>query len=102
MDKLFKIKVDESARNTGYSATNFATDDLRLSASFKETGYTNATQVSLIDIVQAVVQNPVASIVIGVNPTEVGTSSDGIYYTRNMSVSVVDMMKPLNNQFRWI
>ncbi|WP_336165376.1 hypothetical protein [Acinetobacter ursingii] len=96
---VFKIKVDESARNTGYSATNFATDDLRLSASFKETGYTNATQVSLIDIVQAVVQNPVASIVIGVNPTEVGTSSDGIYYTRNMSVSVVDKDgKPLNNQ----
>jgi len=96
---VFKIKVDESARNTGYSATNFATDDLRLSASFKETGYTNATQVSLIDIVQAVVQDPVASIVIGVNPTEVGTSSDGVYYTRNMSVSVTDFDgKPLAKQ----
>ena len=96
---VFKIKVDESARNTGYSATNFATDDLRLSASFKETGYTNATQISLIDIVQAVVQDPVASIVIGVNPTEVGTSSDGVYYTRNMSVSVTDFDgKPLAKQ----
>ena len=96
---VFKIKVDETARNTGYSAANFAADDLRLNAGFKEAGYTASTQISRIDIVQAVVQNPVASIVIGVNPTEVGASNDGVYYTRNMSVSVTDFDgKPLAKQ----
>ncbi|MBJ9986766.1 Ig-like domain-containing protein [Acinetobacter sp. S40] len=96
---VFKIKVDETARNMNYSAATFANDDLRLNASFNETGYLTATQISRIDIVQAVVENPVASIVIGVNPTEVGTSSDGVYYTRNMSVSVTDFDgKPLAKQ----
>jgi hypothetical protein len=36
----------------------------------------------MIDIVQAAVQAPVASIVIGVNPTEVASSSDGFITPR--------------------
>ena len=95
---VFKIKVDENARRN-YTATEFVNDDLRLTARFNETGYADATQISMIDIVQAAVQAPVASIVIGVNPTEVASSSDGVYYTKNMSVSVVDFDgKPLANQ----
>lgn len=95
---VFKIKVDENARRN-YTATEFVNDDLHLTARFNETGYADATQISMIDIVQAAVQAPVASIVIGVNPTEVASSSDGVYYTKNMSVSVVDFDgKPLANQ----
>lgn len=95
---VFKIKVDENARRN-YTATEFVNDDLHLTARFSETGYADATQISMIDIVQAAVQAPVASIVIGVNPTEVASSSDGVYYTKNMSVSVVDFDgKPLANQ----
>ena len=95
---VFKIKVDENARRN-YTATEFVNDDLRLTARFNETGYADVTQISMIDIVQAAVQAPVASIVIGVNPIEVASSSDGVYYTKNMSVSVVDFDgKPLANQ----
>jgi hypothetical protein len=96
---VFKVKIDESARNPSYTATAFDADDLNLSASFSETGYLDATQISRIDVVQSVVQNPIASIVIGVNPTETGSSNDGVYYTKNLSVSVVDFDgKPLANQ----
>lgn len=96
---VFKVQVDELARDENYDAATFAAEDLRLTAKFKEDGFIDATQVTQVDIVQAAVQNPIASIVIGVNPTEVGTSSDGVYYTRNLSVSVVDFDgKPLANQ----
>lgn len=96
---VFKVKIDENSRNQGYSATAFDTDNLNLTAKFSETGYLDAQQISRIDVVQAAVQNPIASIVIGVNPTETGTSADGVYYTRNLSVSVVDFDgKPLANQ----
>lgn len=96
---VFKVKIDENARNAGYSATAFDTDELNLTAKFSETGYLDAQQISRIVVVQSAVQNPFASIVIGVNPTETGTSTDGVYYTRNLSVSVVDFDgKPLANQ----
>ncbi len=96
---VFKVKIDENARNPGYTATAFDLDNLNLTAKFSETGYLDAQQVSRIDVVQSAVQNPIASIVIGVNPTETGTSTDGVYYTRNLSVSVVDFDgKPLANQ----
>lgn len=96
---VFKVQVDEGARDGNYDAATFAAEDLRLTARFKEEGFIDATQVTQVDIVQAAVQNPIASIVIGVNPTEVSTSSDGVYYTRNLSVSVVDFDgKPLANQ----
>ena len=96
---VFKVQVDELARDENYDAATFAAEDLRLTAKFKEDGFIDATQVTRVDIVQAAVQNPIASIVIGVNPTEVSTSSDGVYYTRNLSVSVVDFDgKPLANQ----
>lgn len=96
---VFKVKVDESARNATYTAAAFDADDLNLTATFSEAGYLDATQISRINVVQSVVQNPVASIVIGVNPTETGSSNDGVYYTKNLSVSVVDFDgKPLANQ----
>ena len=96
---VFKVKVDEFTRAVGYDAANFAADDLLLTAKFKEEGYLNASQATQVNVVQAVIQNPVASIVIGVNPTEVASSTDGVYYTRNLSVSVVDFDgKPLSNQ----
>ena len=96
---IFKVKVDETVRAQTYPAASFATDDLNLTAKFSETGYFDATQLSRLDVVQAVVAQPVAAIVIGVNPTEVGSSSDGVYYTRNLSASVVDFDgKPLANQ----
>ncbi|WP_287912527.1 hypothetical protein [Acinetobacter sp.] len=96
---VFKVKIDESARSPSYTAAAFDADDLNLAASFSETGYLDATQISRIDVVQSVVQNPIASIVIGVNPTETGSSNDGVYYTKNLSVSVVDFDgKPLANQ----
>lgn len=96
---IFKVKVDETVRAQTYPAASFATDDLNLTAKFSETGYFDATQLSRLDVVQAVVAQPVAAIVIGVNPTEVASSSDGVYYTRNLSASVVDFDgKPLANQ----
>lgn len=96
---VFKVKVDETARTQTYPAASFAADDLNLTARFSETGYFDAIQLGRIDVVQAVVAQPVASVVIGVNPTEVGATSDGIYYTRNLSASVVDFDgKPLANQ----
>jgi len=96
---VFQVKVDESARAVGYDAGTFANDDLRLTAKFKEEGYLEASQITEVNVVQAAIQNPVASIVIGVNPTEVASSTDGVYYTRNLSVSVVDFDgKPLSNQ----
>lgn len=95
----FRVKVDETARNQNYTATQFAFDDLILTARLSEEGYTAISQDSKVNVVQSVVQQPVASIVIGVNPTEVGTSSDGVYYTRNMSASVVDFDgRPLSKQ----
>ena len=96
---IFKVKIDENARNAAYTAAAFDSDDLNLTATFSEAGYLDATQISRIDVIQSAVQNPIASIVIGVNPTETGTSTDGVYYTRNLSVSVVDFDgKPLANQ----
>lgn len=96
---IFKVKVDETVRAQTYLASSFATDDLNLTAKFSETGYFDATQMSRLDVVQAVIAQPVASIVIGVNSIEVGSSSDGVYYTRNLSASVVDFDgKPLANQ----
>ncbi len=74
---------------------------LRLTAKFKENGFIDATQVTQVDIVQAAVQNPIASIVIGLTHTEVcsSTESGNVYYTRNLSVSVIDFDgKPLANQ----
>ncbi|MCE1270566.1 MAG: penicillin-binding protein activator [Acinetobacter sp.] len=95
---ILKIKIDETTRRN-YTATDFINDDLHLTAHFNETGRIEATQIFAIDIVPAVVQTPRASIVIGVNPTEVASSSDGVYYTKNLSVSVVDFDgKPLANQ----
>ncbi|WP_318342408.1 hypothetical protein [Acinetobacter sp. 16] len=95
---VFMIRVDEAARRN-YTAAAFIADDLHLTAHFKETGYLEATQITQVDIVQASVQAPIASIVIGVNPTEVTSSDGGVYYTRNMSVSVTDFDgKPLPNQ----
>ncbi|NNP70747.1 hypothetical protein [Acinetobacter sp. Ac_5812] len=95
---IFKLKVDETTRRN-YTAADFVNDDLHLTAHFNETGRVEATQIFAIDIVPAVVQTPKASIVIGVNPTEVASSSDGVYYTKNLSVSVVDFDgKPLANQ----
>lgn len=95
----FKVRIDESMRNTGYSAVEFDADDLNLYAEFKEDGYRDASQIHRVNVVQAPVENPIASIVIGVNPTEVAISDDGVYYSRNLSVSVVDLDgKPLANQ----
>lgn len=96
---VFKVKIDENSRNASYTAAEFDIDNLNLTAKYSETGFIDATQVNRIDVVQSAVQNPIASIVIGVNPTETGTSTDGVYYTRNLSVSVVDFDgKPLANQ----
>ncbi|WP_026471292.1 beta strand repeat-containing protein [Alkanindiges illinoisensis] len=96
---VFKVKVDETTRAQTYSATDFASDDLNVTATFKENGYFDAVQSGRINVVQAMIQQPVASIVIGVNPTEISASSDGVYYTRNLSASVVDFDgKPLANQ----
>lgn len=96
---VFKVKIDENIRNASYTAAEFDIDNLNLTAKYSETGFIDATQVNRIDVVQSAVQNPIASIVIGVNPTETGTSTDGVYYTRNLSVSVVDFDgKPLANQ----
>ena len=96
---VFKIKIDEAARRAGYTAANFISQDLQLAAYFSEEGYNEAQQITQIDVVPSAVVNPVASIVIGVNPTETSSSSDGVYYTKNLSVSVVDFDgKPLAKQ----
>ena len=96
---IFKVQIDENTRAANYDAATFDADNLNLTARFSEEGYVDATQITQVNIVQAVVQNPIASIVIGVNPTEVSSSNDGVYYTRNLSVSVVDFDgKPLANQ----
>lgn len=96
---VFKVKIDENVRNASYTAAEFDIDNLNLNAKYSETGFIDATQVNRVNVVQSAVQNPIASIVIGVNPTETGTSTDGVYYTRNLSVSVVDFDgKPLANQ----
>nr|WP_227518335.1 hypothetical protein [Alkanindiges hydrocarboniclasticus] len=95
----FRVKVDETTRSQTYTATQFAADDLTLTARLSEEGYAAISQVSQVNVVQSVIQQPVASIVIGVNPTEIGASSDGVYYTRNMSASVVDFDgRPLAKQ----
>lgn len=98
---VFKVQVDERARDGNYDAATFAAEDLRLTAKFKEEGFIDATQVTQVDIVQAAVQNPRASIVIAVNNIEVSslTESGNVYYTRNLSASVIDFDgKPLANQ----
>ncbi|MFH7409956.1 hypothetical protein [Acinetobacter variabilis] len=98
---IFKVQVDEFARANNYDAATFADENLHLTAKFKEHGFIDATQVTQVDIVQAAVQNPRASIVIGVNNIEVFslTESGNVYYTRNLSASVIDFDgKPLANQ----
>ena len=96
---VFKVKIDENVRDASYTAAAFDANNLNLTAKYSETGFVDATQVNRLDVVQSAVQAPIASIVIGVNPTETGTSTDGVYYTRNLSVSVVDFDgKPLANQ----
>lgn len=94
----FKIRVDESARRN-YTENDFIDADLRLTATFKEEGYKATSQIFDIDIIAAAVTAPRASIVIGVNNTEVQSSSDGVYYMRNLSASVTDFDgRPLANQ----
>lgn len=96
---VFKIKIDEAARREGYSAIDFIEQNLRLAAYFNEEGYSESQQLTQIDVVPSAVISPVASIVIGVNTIETATSSDGVYYTKNLSVSVVDFDgKPLAKQ----
>lgn len=98
---VFKVQVDELARDPNYSAITFAADDLILTAKFKEDGFTDASQATRVNVIQAAVQNPRASIVIGVNNIEVSslTESGNVYYTRNLSASVIDFDgKPLSNQ----
>lgn len=98
---VFKVQVDERERDGNYDAATFANEDLRLTAKFTENGFIDATQVTQVDIVQAAVQNPRASIVIAVNNIEVSslTESGNVYYTRNLSASVIDFDgKPLANQ----
>src|SRR5690606_29473495 len=95
----FRVKVDESARNPSYSAITFDADELDLRARYTEEGYRDAQQLSRILINNVADENPRASIVIGVNPTSIESSSDGVYYTRNLSVSVNDFDgRPLSNQ----
>ncbi len=97
---VFKVQVDERARDGNYDAATFAAEDLRLTAKFKEEGFIDATQVTQVDIVQAAVQNPIASIVIRSksNGSRVHRVMEFIT-PRNLSVSVVDFDgKPLANQ----
>ncbi|MCO8089267.1 Ig-like domain-containing protein [Acinetobacter indicus] len=95
----FRVKVDESARHPSYSAINFDTDELDLTARYAEEGYRDAQQISRILINNVADENPRASIVIGVNPTGIESSADGVYYTKNLSVKVSDFDgKPLANQ----
>lgn len=95
----FRVKVDESARNPNYLAINFDSDELDLTARYIEEGYRDAQQIGRILINNVADENPRASIVIGVNPTAIESSSDGVYYTKNLSVKVSDFDgKPLANQ----
>ncbi|MEB5929824.1 Ig-like domain-containing protein [Acinetobacter schindleri] len=95
----FRVKVDENARNANYSAITFDADELDLTARYTEEGYRDAQQISRILINNVADENPRASIVIGVNPTGIESSTDGVYYTKNLSVKVHDFDgKPLANQ----
>lgn len=93
----FKVVFDES--NRGISAAAFVNLGLRVSASFKEEGYAQQTQIHRVNVIERTNVNTRASIVLASNPTAISTTADGVYYLRNMSASVVDFDgKPIANQ----
>lgn len=96
---IFKVKVDETSRSQTYSALNFINDDLILSATYKEAGYSDTSQLFKVDVAQVANSSIIASIVIGHNTAEITSSTDGVYYLQNMSASVIDVNgRPVANQ----
>lgn len=95
----FRVRVDESARAEGYTAIDFDREELNLFAEYVEEGFRPARQIGRVIINNVTTIDPRASIVIGVNPTSIASSTDGVYYTKNVSVSVSDFDgRPLANQ----
>lgn len=95
---VFRVRIDESKRNSAYTLDRFAEDDLHLRAKFAEDGYTPTIQDTLLNVVtSAVYDRP--SITVAANPIGVASSDDGVYYIRNVSASVVNFDgKPIPNQ----
>lgn len=90
----FKVRVDETTRHQLYSAAQFVTDDLNLTASFSTAqvvGTPNVTnQVYRIDVIQAsAAAEPEGHLTFG-RSALLEKSTDGNYYTEAMSAQLVD------------
>ncbi len=94
---IFKVKVDETARDRGYSSNTFVAENLRLITRFNEIGYREALQEDLINIVQSTIISA-GNITFG-NASELQKSLDGLYYIENLSAHLVDNEgRPIPNQ----
>lgn len=92
----FTVVIDESLRATGY---DFVTNDLVVEAVVKDTQNTERRQSYTVDVVPSEVPVTIGSIDVNVNPTQIGSTNNGIYYTLEGSVQLLDVDgKPVANQ----
>lgn len=92
----FTVVIDESLRAAGY---DFVTNDLVVEAVVKDTQNTERRQSYTVDVVPSEAPVTVGSIDVNVNPTQIGSTNNGIYYTLEGSVQLLDVDgKPVANQ----
>ena len=94
----FRIRLDETTQDPNATAVNPG-NFIQVFAEYLEDGFRPALQSHRVVLNRVTTTDPRASIVIGVNPTSIASSTDGVYYTKNVSVSVSDFDgRPLANQ----
>ena len=95
----FTVVVDESLRAADYSAADFIKDALSILATVKDENGTVRSVPIGIDVVPSQAPLPIGAIAVNVNPIEIKSTSNGIYYNLEGSVQVVDIDgKPIANK----
>ena len=90
------LPFNETQRAASYSADSFVADDLVLEANF---GQSTKVYTYKLDVVNSTVPRPVGAISVAYNPTKIETSTNGVFYYKNVSVQVTDVDgKPIPNQ----
>lgn len=92
----FTVVLDEALQTAGY---DFVNQDLTVQAVVKDDQNTERRQSFVMDVVPSEVPNAIGSIAVSLNPTTTGSTDNGVYYTKEGSVQVVDVDgKPIANQ----
>lgn len=92
----FTVVVDESLRDRAY---DFIGRDLNVIAVVQDSNGTQRRQNLIIDVVASEVPVAIGSIDVNVNPIELKSSENGVYYIKEGSVQLLDVDgKPIANQ----